>query len=509
MYSAIAFKTKNKSTYFFDINKNSLVLCHPILFEIVRMGSRMAKSGEILSGPSWTDSLSQGEFGSVPRDILAFYVEKYRLLQKNGYFREVDKSSKTYRISAYTVRDSLANTHQIVFEVTGRCNLCCEYCGYGDLYSQVDKKRSTRNLDTKSAMRLIDYVLKLVVSPYNHSADKKLHISFYGGEPLLRIGFIKEVVDYVRSCMGHGISLTLGMTTNGTYLRKYSDYLVKNNFNLLVSLDGNEKNNSYRLFHNGKPSFQVVLQNIKYLARTYPRYFEKRVSFNSVFNGRSTLSDVCEFFKSEFNMKPKIAEINLHGILQSKRAIFEKMYKSVVDALTEEAEGERYEEEMPSVFPRTNTAIRFVHRCNSAMFEDYDDLLDPVDNRSSYITGTCLPFAKKIFLSAGRNILPCEKVSQEFVLGKVEDSGEVAIDFESIAALYNGYYRKIEELCSNCYNLLCPQCLFRMNIQDERVGCQDFLALDGAAKRLASIVGYFEDRGPALYNKFIKEVWIE
>lgn len=52
------------------------------------------------------------------------------------------------------------------------------------------------------------------------------------------------------------------MTTNGVLLNKYMDFLVSNDFSLLISLDGDEFNNSYRNNKLGRNSFSHVTDNI-------------------------------------------------------------------------------------------------------------------------------------------------------------------------------------------------------------------------------------------------------
>jgi uncharacterized protein len=34
--------------------------------------------------------------------------------------------------------NSISNTSQVVFEVTGMCNLKCKYCVYGEFYEDFD-----------------------------------------------------------------------------------------------------------------------------------------------------------------------------------------------------------------------------------------------------------------------------------------------------------------------------------------------------------------------------------
>ena len=49
----------------------------------------------------------------------------------------------------------VANTPHITFEVTDACNLKCPYCGYGEFYSDYDK-REDKMLPVVKALRLLD-----------------------------------------------------------------------------------------------------------------------------------------------------------------------------------------------------------------------------------------------------------------------------------------------------------------------------------------------------------------
>jgi uncharacterized protein len=80
------------------------------------------------------------------------------------------------------------------------------------------------------------------------------------------------------------------MTTNGMLLDKNMDFLVSNDFSLLISLDGDEFNNSYRVNKSGQNSYSHIIENIDKLKSMYPEYFNKRVNFNAV-----TLSGDKEF----------------------------------------------------------------------------------------------------------------------------------------------------------------------------------------------------------------------
>ena len=76
----------------------------------------------------------------------------------------------------------------------------------------------------------------------------EINIGFYGGEPLLEIDLIKKVVYLIKNkYIRKNITFTFSLTTNGVLLNSVNiDFLVENEFELLVSLDGNLNHNSYR-----------------------------------------------------------------------------------------------------------------------------------------------------------------------------------------------------------------------------------------------------------------------
>ena len=120
-------------------------------------------------------------------------------------------------ITSEDVKRSLSNRPQLTFEITDACNLRCEYCGYGKSYSDYDERKSTR-LSPQRAKVLLDYLGSLWRSELNVSHNQNVCISFYGGEPLMNVPFIKEIISYVEELDCPSRSFTFNMTTNGILL---------------------------------------------------------------------------------------------------------------------------------------------------------------------------------------------------------------------------------------------------------------------------------------------------
>ena len=152
-------------------------------------------------------------------------------------------------LTAKQIKSALSNTPQITFEVTDACNLCCEYCAFGKLYSDYDK-RENKMLSVQAAKCFIDYMAALWTSPENHSMHNNIYIGFYGGEPLLNMHFIREIVNYLK-LGSYAKHFSYNMTTNALLLDRYMDFLVNNDFSLLISLDGDAENDSYRVKADG------------------------------------------------------------------------------------------------------------------------------------------------------------------------------------------------------------------------------------------------------------------
>ena len=170
------------------------------------------------------------------------------------------------------------------------------------------------------------------------------------------------------------------------------DFIVENEMQLLISLDGNETGQSYRTDHHGKNSFNRVFSNIQLLKQKHPDYFEKYVQFNSVLHNRNSVEEIFYFFKKNFNKTPMITSLNTGGIKDEKREEFSKMYKNVRDSLTKTDKREAIEFEMFTKSPVINDIAHYIHFCNNNVFETYNDLFFNSHKHAIIPTGTCIPF---------------------------------------------------------------------------------------------------------------------
>jgi uncharacterized protein len=239
------------------------------------------------------------------------------------------------------------------------------------------------------------------------------------------------------------------MTTNAMLLDKYIDFLVKKNFHIAISLDGDENSQSYRVDQFGNNSFHKVIDNVNLLMRNYPEYFKEQVSFMSVLHNRNDVEPILHFFKTHFNKVPQIAMLDSSGISEEKKEEFLKMFQNMWQSLYKTTNCKAIENEYFLSMPKGLLLSRLLYNTSGNVFYNYNQLLMNNLGYKKIFTGTCTPFSKKLFLATDGKILPCERIEHDFEMGYVHDDN-VELDYKHVADLHNHYTSKCASQCISC-----------------------------------------------------------
>lgn len=400
-----------------------------------------------------------------------------------------------------TILFHLKHLKQLVFEVTDSCNLNCGYCGLSHLYEGNDD-RNRKNLSFAKAKTIIDYLYSL--RNFTPGTNYPLTISFYGGEPLLNMILVEEIIAYSRNLFPFKVNFS--MTTNAVLLDRYMDFLVENEINLLISLDGNEANQSYRVDWSGKNSFHRVFNNIKLLQRKHPEYFERFVLFNSVLHNRNDVETTYRFIKTHFDKIPMLSPLNTVGIKEEKILEFNGMYRNVNENIIHSTNCESLESEMFIRTPRIFHLSQYIFRNSGNSYNDFNDLIFDMSELNTNNTGTCTPFSKKMFVTVDGKILQCERISNNYKLGQINEDN-IDLDLEDIANKQNQYVSKINHQCVKCFlNTECPQCVFNIeNIIREKPACSSYISKRKYTQLKKMTTDYLREH-PTYYERILKEV---
>ena len=139
----------------------------------------------------------------------------------------------------------------------------------------------------------------------NSLVKDEVEVSFFGGEPTLRSLEISQLMESL-SKKYNNIEYTI--TTNGTLLKPNLIESFKNhNVTVSVSIDGKKNiHDTYRKFHNGIGSYDIISSNYKLLKKS-----GIKCGIVSVVKDPEIFIETFDFFHNEFNersihLKPMI-----------------------------------------------------------------------------------------------------------------------------------------------------------------------------------------------------------
>lgn len=335
----------------------------------------------------------------------------------------------------------------LLLQVTQNCNLRCEYCAYSGKY--YNRTHSNRRMDFQVARQAVDFFME-------HCKDKEsVVIGFYGGEPLLEFELIKRVVSYVKEYYGEK-KVHYGMTTNGTLLPdEIVDFLVENDFNIIISLDGpKDQHDMYRRFVNGKGSFDIVMENLQRIKSRYPAFF-KTLRTNTVLAPGKDIDALVDFLDWD---------VVLEGITPGLSALSDTGNKEEIAPIPgSRLIGERERAKL-MLYLLGQIDESLVSKSHRRYFDDLIALCK-VSQASggvakvSHHAGPCIVGVRKTFVDVQGNIFPCEKVGEvpAMKLGNVF----TGFDLEQVKKLTN-IGMLSEQECKDCWALTqCNICLCR------------------------------------------------
>lgn len=175
-----------------------------------------------------------------------------------------------------------------------KCNLHCKYCFGSDGYLPCGE------IDIETAKKAIDFLV------FNYGAGGSMYIVDLSGsgEPLLRFDFIKELDEYCDSLRNKtGKQILINFATNATLLTDETTDYLKNCKCIIygVSIDGNERQNSNRLYKTGKPIYNDLIKGIDKINNDL---------LGLAVTVTHTNEDVDEIYNSLYSLKPSAISIH-------------------------------------------------------------------------------------------------------------------------------------------------------------------------------------------------------
>lgn len=445
---ALVFSSFNGSRYLFDSATSTL---HPWPWGVEgpELDRLYATPDEDLS--AFTDSI-----GAPP--ALARYVRLWRDHAAAFGRYTTENSPSVAPKQAPAVHGVWASLMaNLILVVTDACNLRCRYCILGGTYEGFKPLRE-QAMTWETAKAAIDHFIALNRRPaFEAMPGRKINISFFGGEPLLRGDLIQQAVEYAKAQErpGCGYWIDFALTSNLTHLPdKLAAFLAKHEVGVQVSLDGPAKeHDAFRVNAAGRGSFEHVRRNLEKLRTLDPVYYERCVRTVVTINGNSDLRVLHEFFESGDPLVPPISFVGL--VRDLERSEFHRRYPFDPGRLWGQ-----YVQLMDEYRRRKRERIpigkgEFLYR----LFEDgllnlRGRLMHAGAQQQPAYTGTCMP-GRRLAVSTYGRFHMCERINEKFPIGDVH----TGVDWPRTAALLQHYYDTLPD-CDNCWaRPICGTCM--------------------------------------------------
>jgi uncharacterized protein len=356
------------------------------------------------------------------------------------------------------VKDNVENNlKQVTLELTENCNLRCKYCIYLD-DNEIHRNFTSKDMSWPTAKKAIDYALK--------HTDKEIAITFYGGEPLLKFGLLKQCVEYIKN-INNDKKISHSMTTNLTLVTKeIAEYLAEQNFFAVVcSLDGPEDiHDENRLTIDGKGSFSKAIQGLRYLVDAYGDRAELYLSISMVMTLPATpqkLEKIQKFFDSLSWLPKKINKSTSYVAISSTERIerikMKKIYSGenkIFDYVDPLSNWSKEKTLFSDDIDVENIFTSFYIQTAQVMIHKRIITDKPIGSYA--LGGCCIPASRRLFITTEGNFSLCEKIGNAPFIGNVEDG----INLDKIKKHYLDDYINIsKKMCADCWAIrLCGLC---------------------------------------------------
>jgi uncharacterized protein len=340
---------------------------------------------------------------------------------------------------------------QLQLVVTEQCNLRCKYCCYSGQYPN-NRTHGSDCMEWGIAEKAINTFVRGLLAVKAQRPGLRPAISFYGGEPLLNFGLIRDSVALIKKLYQGNIVFNL--TTNGTLLKpEMLTFFYENDFALTFSLNGYpEEHDRLRIFPNGTGSFDLAWHNLQAVRHKNPLYFNQNCSLSVVFDYGTDLNRLSSFLENRRAVLPGHFELN------SVVGEFTQYYSrySDKDRLRFNESLDHFQRLYINTLLKGEKPSQFLQILCGRVLEHIMLRLQNTSNVSPVLpfTSTCFPGMKMAAYPDG-SFHCCERINSHFPIGDV-NSG---IDYDLILNLINKYRSQIYPECYQCpITRLCRFC---------------------------------------------------
>ena len=266
-----------------------------------------------------------------PEDIRECYSEIAELYNDKILFSEDDYEKYAQYSVASPVKAMCLN-------IAHDCQLRCKYC----FASTGDFGKGRKLMSFETGKHAIDFLLE-------NSGDRpNLELDFFGGEPLMNFGVVKQVVEYARSReKEYNKKFRFTITTNGLLLDDEKiDFINREMSNVVLSIDGRKEVNDYfRVLPNGQGCYDIIMPKYKKLVagRGDKEYYVRGTFTNRNLDFSNDGFALNEAGFDQISVEPVVGDDDVYALTEKDLpAVFAEYEKLALKLLENEKKGKKF-----------------------------------------------------------------------------------------------------------------------------------------------------------------------
>ena len=305
-----------------DVFSGSIHLVDDVAYDIVALYESNTKDQIVTSLAEKYSST-----GVSSEEIAECYDEITWLKDEGKLF-----SPDTFSSIATSLKDKTSGVVKaLCLHVAHTCNLNCSYC----FASQGKYSGERAIMSEEVGKRALDFLIE------NSGTRHNLEVDFFGGEPLMNLDVVKNLVAYAREREKEcGKNFRFTLTTNGVLIDDdLIDFANREMSNVVLSLDGRKEiHDRFRVDYAGKGSFDKIVPKFQKLveARGGKDYYMRGTFTHANPDFVNDIRTMLDLGFNELSMEPVVCAPNDPSALTDEDLeIVMKQYEELASLMLE------------------------------------------------------------------------------------------------------------------------------------------------------------------------------
>ena len=317
-----------------DVNSGSIHVVDDVVYDVLslmdeenadRYGeAEFSRIADVILKNDYKEEVTKEDLKDVFSDL--------QELEENGTLFTKD----VYKEGVIDFKKRQTVVKALCLHIAHDCNLACRYCFAGEGEYQGDRSLMSYEVGKKA----LDFLVA------NSGSRRNLEVDFFGGEPLMNFGVVKEIVEYGRQLeKEHDKLFRFTMTTNGVLLNdEVQEFVNKECGNVVLSVDGRkEVHDMMRPFRNGQGSYDLIMPKFKKIAdsRNQMNYYVRGTFTHNNLDFSKDVLSLADLGYKQISVEPVVADESEDYALREEDLpkIYEEYDKLAVEMIKREKEG--------------------------------------------------------------------------------------------------------------------------------------------------------------------------